>query len=372
MLSDKTKLLKTLILDIIDKDADRRMAEENLTELQALIDAVGGIVVEKIIQKRGRPSAKTFLGSGKIREAANFAKEENIELIILNGMLKPNQYLHLQKVFPKMKLWDRVDLILNIFDKHATSSLAQTQIKLARMKHEIPKIYARQATTLFERAGAGIGTRGAGERGIEEEKRHIRRQIKQLEDQLSLAQTKQGQQRKRRKRTGMITATLVGYTNVGKSSLMRHLTKKKGIISNNALFTTLETKLGRCWNSVLQQEILIADTIGFIRDLPPSLISSFLATLEEAKKSDILVHVIDVSDPKFYEKIKVVEEILKQIGCENIPRIYVFNKIDQKKRVPIKTINRRFKKFFPVFISCVKKEGIEDLKTQIGSLINFL
>ncbi len=362
------KQYKTILLDIIPKDTDRRLAEENLTELQELIDAVGGILIKKVIQKRGRPSAKTFLGTGKIEEVSAFCKTEQIDLTIINGMLKPNQYVHLQKFFPKKKLWDRVDLILNIFDKHADSQSAKLQIKLARLQHEIPKIYARESTTLFERAGAGIGTRGMGEKGIEAEKRHIRQQIKQLEDKIKAIQVSQENQRKRRKRTGMMTTALVGYTNAGKSTLMRTLSKKKEVISDNALFTTLDTKVGKVWLPETNTEILLADTIGFIRDLPPNLISSFLATLEEAKQADLLLHVIDVSDPKFEEKIEVVEKILEQIGCHEIPTLYVFNKIDQLK-YPLKSWQIKWARDFPpVFISCVKKQGLEKVKERLSQL----
>ncbi len=359
------KKMKTLILDIIDKDENRCTAEENLEELQQLIIAAGGITIEKIIQKRGRPSAKTFLGTGKIEEAAQFVKENEIELIIINGMLKPNQYLHLQKVFPKKKLWDRVDLILKIFDRHAVSRLAQLQIKLAKLQHEIPKLYARHATTLFERAGAGIGTRGLGEKGIEAEKRHIRRQIKQLEEKIQALQIVQKNQRKHRKRTGILTAALVGYTNAGKSSLMKVLTKNKDIEVNDALFVTLDTKIGKTWLPTAEQEILVADTIGFIRDLPPDLISSFLATLEEAQEAHLLLHVIDASDPQCTEKIKIVETILDQIGCQEIPRLYIFNKIDRLQK-PKKFSTFRKKK---VFVSCVSRKGIEELKEELGKFL---
>lgn len=364
--------LPTLILDIVPKEVPRKQAEENLEELLDLVKTAGGIVVEKIIQKRGRPSSKTFLGSGKIEEAADFAKANNIKLVILNGTLKPNQYIHLGKLFPKMKLWDRVDLILNIFEKHANAPEAKMQIKLARMHHEIPKIYARESTTLFERAGAGIGTRGAGEKGIEAEKRHIRKQIKTMEEKLKNIQKKQHTQHRARKKTGMPVVALVGYTNAGKSSLMRLLTRKKGVKVDDALFVTLETKMGKLFLPNARKNVLVADTIGFIRDLPPNLISSFLTTLQEAREADLLLHVIDFSDPKYEEKIQVVEEILEKIGCKNIPKIYVCNKLDRvsekdlyKKGNVCFLAKKKYEEFSPQFVSVVEKEGIEELKSEI-------
>lgn len=364
-------LHKTLILDVIPSDMKRSIAEENLEELLELIQTVGGIVVEKIIQKRGRPSAKTFLGSGKIEEAADFAKQQKIDLIIVNGELKPNQYLHLGKLFPEKKVWDRVDLILNIFEKHAGSPEAKLQIKAARLHHDIPKIYARQSTTLFERSGAGIGTRGAGEKGIEEEKRHIRRLIKSTERKLESMQKQQGHQRNSRKNHHFPMIACVGYTNAGKSCLMKCLTKKE-VIVRDALFATLETRIGKFWLPEQKREVLLADTIGFLRDLPPKLISSFLATLQEAQEADLLLHIIDGSDPRCLEKIVVVNSILEKLNCQNIPQILVFNKMDRIP-APLKDICflplREYPNHKSVCISALKKTGIDDLKKAISEVL---
>ncbi len=366
--------LKTIVLDVIPRAASRSLAEENLNELLSLAKTAGGIVVEKIIQKRGRPSGKTFLGIGKIDEVAEYVKQNAIDLVIINGTLKPHQYVNLGEKFPKIKLWDRVDLILNIFDQHASAPEAKLQIKLARMYHEIPKIYARESTTLFERAGAGIGTRGAGEKGIEAEKRHIRTQIKNIKKRLEVMQKKQSSQRKNRLQTGMSTVAIVGYTNAGKSSLMKALTKKENIRIDDALFVTLETKIGSLWLPDANKNVLVADTIGFIRDLPPDLVSSFLTTLQEAREADFLLHVIDISDQKYLEKIRVVEDIIEQLNCSHIPKMYVLNKADQVVGF-IETLqgNAHFiipavaEPFSPVFTSTKKAFGIEELKTAISN-----
>ncbi len=363
---------QTLIIDVIPPEFPRRRIDARLSELQSLIKTVGGITVRRIIQKRGRPSAKTYLGTGKIEEASVIAKEEGINLIIVNGRLKPNQYLHLQKMFPKMKLWDRVDLILGIFDLHAESALAKLQIKLARLKHEIPKIYAREATTLFERAGAGIGTRGMGEKGIEAEKRHIRAQTKQLQDKIDRLTTKRSQQRlHRRRRSGLPTVALVGYTNAGKSSLMQRLTKKEGVKACDELFTTLDTKVGQCWLPELGRAVFLADTIGFIGDLPPTLVTSFLTTLEEAQHADLLLHVIDSADPKLHYKVQTVQEILVELGCENIPQLMVFNKLDQiDPACQSLWASKHWARRHPVVeISVRAKEGLPELRSEIARLL---
>lgn len=321
--------LKTIVLDVVPHGTSRRKTEKDLQELLSLVRTVGGIVVEKVIQKRGRPSAKTFLGSGKIQEAAEFCKHEKNGLVIINGSLKPHQYVNLGKVFPQeIKIWDRVDLILKIFDRHASAPEAKMQIQLAKLHHEIPKIYARESTTLFERAGAGIGTRGAGEKGIVEEKRHIRRQIKTVERKLQEFQKKQASQRKARKKTGMPIVALVGYTNAGKSSLMKLLSKKDGIQIDDALFVTLETKIGKVWLPDSGKNFLLADTIGFLKDLPPDLITSFKTTLQEATEANLLLHVVDISEPDYQEKIAIVNSILKDIGCGDTPCLYILNKND--------------------------------------------
>ena len=366
----KKKALRTLILDIVEKGTTNQEAEIRLTELKSLIQTLGGIVVERIIQRRGRPSAKTFLGTGKIKEAAEYAKEKKIQLIIINGILKPNQYLHLQNLFPKIKLWDRTDLILNIFDCHAATPLSQLQIKYARLQHEIPKIYAREATTLFERAGAGIGTRGPGEKGIEAEKRHIRAQIKQVKKKIETYQRTQDAQRKKRERTALPTIALVGYTNAGKSSLMKTYTKKENIKVDDALFVTLDTKIGKMWIPTMNQEILLADTIGFISDLPPTLIEAFLTTLQEAQIAFLLLHVVDISDENYAEKIKVVNDILKQLKCDHIPSLMVFNKTDKISPFEKAFLREEHAALRPIFTSPLTKEGTAYLKDRIGTALN--
>ncbi len=369
----KQPTLKSIILDVVPQGTKQGVAEENLQELVSLVQTAGGIVIEKIIQKRGRPSGKTFFGSGKIEEVAEYALENKIDLIIVNDSLKPNQYVNLGKMFPDIKVWDRMDLILNIFDQHASAPEAKLQIKLARMYHEIPKIYARDATTLFERAGAGIGTRGAGEKGIEDEKRHIRSQIKNIKERLQVMQKKQGAQRKNRSQTGMPTVAIVGYTNAGKSSLMKVLTKKDNIRIDDALFVTLETKIGNLWLPTVNKNVLVADTIGFIRDLPPELVSSFLTTLEEARHAELLLHVVDVSDPKYLEKITVVNSILAQLNCSTIPTRVVLNKADrladfaliQSENACLR-LPPKLRALQPILISTTAKFGIETLKETIS------
>jgi GTP-binding protein HflX len=362
------KIINCVLLDVVPKEFSKIQIADTLTELKNLTETVGGLVVKKIIQRRGTPSPKTYLGSGKAEEAVELVKDLDIDVVICNTILKPNQIMHLNKIFGK-DIWDRVDLILNIFDKHAKSDEAYLQIKLARLKHEFPKLYFRQATTLFERSGAGIGTRGIGEKGIEEEKRHLRRRIKDLEKKIKGFEVIRDNQRKHRKRSNQVTVAIIGYTNAGKSELLRALTNKKNIYIADELFATLDTRIGKAWIPELNKTILFADTIGFLKDLPPFLIASFEATLMEAKEADILLHVIDATDKRILPKIKAVEEVLANLDCLDIPTIYAFNKIDLLKGKTPKIPKRKAFKD-PILISAVTKEGLSELKTRIAEKLS--
>ncbi|MGE3279103.1 MAG: GTPase HflX [Candidatus Altimarinota bacterium] len=367
---------KTIVVDIIPPDKTTSQARQEVDELCRLVETYGGIVILEVLQKRGRPSSKTFLGEGKAEEAAEKAKEHKVDMVIINGFLKPAQSTHLRKLFsydPKdltgqkdIPIWDRTDIILKIFEKHAKSQKALLQIKLAQLKHQIPKIYQYQ-TKLFDKERGGIsGNRGAGEKGIEQEKRHIRNQIKEVEKKLELVKNTHTNQRERRKKNGLKTVALVGYTNAGKSTLLKALTKKDTYIADE-LFATLDTKLGSIWlpdanNPWKGEKVLIADTIGFIQNLPPHLIESFKATLDEVQEADLILHVIDSSDPEQAMKIKVVDDILQDLVDEQTSIVRVFNKSDQQ------TYCLREQKG-QLCVSAGKKTGLDDLKEGVQKLI---
>lgn len=360
---------KTLLIDVIPPGKSRDQAEREIQELSRLVKTYGGIVIDKVLQNRGRPSAKTYLGTGKAAEAAQYAKENKIDIVIINDFLKPAQIKHLSQLFTHdanditgksdIPIWDRTDIILKIFEKHAKSQKAKLQIKLAQLKHQIPKVYHYQ-TGLFDKERGGIsGTRGAGEKGIEQEKRHIRAQIKDVEKKLEKVVKNHANQRQRRKRAGLKTVALVGYTNAGKSTLLRALTNKEAYVADE-LFATLDTKLGALW---VGEKVLLADTIGFIQNLPPHLIESFKATLEEVEEADLLLHIIDSSDPNQNDKIAVVEDILAELIDENTPIIPVFNKQDQQKYCSIHQKNQ-------LSVTFKAKKSLETLKNAIKSHIS--
>lgn len=367
MVKKKKQVLKVILIDVIPKDVSLESARKNLAELSRLVETYGGMVIVKVIQKRGRPSMKTYLGTGKALEVTQIAEEEDADLVILNGLLKPNQIQYLFTIF-KIPVWDRIDIILKIFDKHAKTDEAKMQIELARLKHEFPKLYGQG--TRLSRLGGGIATRGPGEKYLETKKRHIRARIKEIEKKLAVIKKVHKGQRQVRKRKNLRTLALVGYTNSGKTTLLKSLTHKKNLYIADELFATLETKIGDVWLPDLQEKILIADTIGFIQDLPPFLIKSFLATLDEVQDADLLLHVIDVSDSEMTHKIEVVEEILKELNCENKKKIYVFNKIDLvEDEAVLNKLKSSYAAFNPVFISAENKIGISRLKERIEKII---
>ncbi len=366
------EIKKTILIDIVPPKKSMEAARLEMEELVRLVDTYGGIVIEKVMQNRGRPSAKTYLGTGKAEDIATIAKEKKVDMIIVNDFLKPAQIKNLTSMFSHnnkditgesdIPIWDRTDIILKIFEKHAKSQQAKLQIKLAQLKHEIPKVYHYQ-TGLFDKERGGIsGTRGAGEKGIEQDKRHIRAQIKEVEKKLTQLKKTHEQQRDRRRRAGLKTVALVGYTNAGKSTLLKALTNKKTYIADE-LFATLDTKLGSVWladpdSTYEGEKVLIADTIGFIQNLPPHLIESFKATLGEVEEADLLIHLVDCSDHEQNLKIKTVNDILEQLVDKDVPQLMVYNKSDQQTLCFPEQVGK-------ILVSAFEKESLKPLKEAL-------
>ena len=360
--------MRVILADIVPKDVPKPEAEKHFAELARLIETLGGMSIVKIIQKRGRPSGKTYLGTGKSEEIGLLAKEVKADAVVVNDILKGNQIFELTNRIPVLIL-DRVDVILRIFDKHATTLESKLQIRRARLEYDIPKIYGRAATTLFEREKGGIGVdRGAGETGIEIEKRHIREQIKKIDQKIEKLKKNRQNQRRNRVRNNFLTVALVGYTNCGKSTLLKALTGKQGY-ADDKLFTTLDPRIGKVFLAKVKNKVLISDTIGFIENLPPMLIAAFKATLEEVQYADLIIHVFDVSDsPEEIERKKeTVTEILKDLGCAEKVGILLANKIDL---LPLETLNKVLKNKSFVAISAHKKKNLRVLKEKIESCIS--
>ena len=359
--------MRAIVVDVIPKNKPLSEARKDLEEISRLVETYGGAVIVKIIQKRGRPSAKTFVGTGKAEEIKNIAAELKADVAIFNNILKPNQVKYLDEILD-VEIWDRIDTILKIFEKHADTSEAKLQIQLARLKHSFPKLYGK-GIDLAQQAGIKGLRAGPGEKLLEVKKRHIRRLIKELEYKLAGMRAVRIEQRAIHKRKGMPVIALIGYTNSGKSTLIKALTGKN-VKSADQLFTTLDTRIGHIWSNRIKSNLLIADTIGFIRNMPPFLIESFYATLEIVREADILAHVIDIIDPDMEEKINVVENVLKELNVFNKPKIYIFNKIDNWRKADGCTeLRLKYKKFNPIFISAEKGTGLKKLQTAMVNLV---
>lgn len=362
------KTLRVLPIHVINPRADKEKSVRVGEELESLIATLGGVVVDRIIQKLDNPDNSTFIGRGKVEEVLKKITEEKIDVVVLNTTAKPRQIHALktrfQKVNPMIDVWDRVDLILHIFDKHAKTTEAKLQIQLARMRYMGPRIYGMGF--IMSRQGGGIGTSGVGETNTELMKRHWRSEMKKVTDLLGKITDNKMKHLERRKRSGIKTISIVGYTNAGKSSLFNRLTGKDTFVEN-VLFATLDSTAGRIFLPDIQQEVLITDTIGFIRNLPPRLVDAFKSTLLESLHADVLLHVVDASDPEFALKIDVVNDILKDLGKNIDESLYIFNKIDLVHDIDKKSILAKYGEHSPVFVSIKNDEGIPQVLKSIST-----
>lgn len=359
--------LRFILVDVVPPNVRREEAVNRLNEMVSLIDTFGGATVVKIIQRRASPDSHTYVGSGKAEEIADIIRSGAIDGLVINDIVKPGQLFNLQKMYWDLKhdiqVWDRVDLIINIFDKHAHTAEAKLQIKLARMRHMGPRIFGLGGSVL-SRQGGGIGTRGIGETNTELMKRHWRTEMAKVEAELKKLEAGREQQLRRRKQLGFRTLAIVGYTNAGKSTLFNMVTGKVKR-AEDKLFATLDSTVGKLFLPEFGSEVLVSDTIGFIQNLPTNLVKAFKSTLMESIDADILLHVIDAADPKMYEKISAVEHVLEELGIRTKPTVYVFNKIDQLSRLELLAILEHYRQYTPQLISAQTGIGIPELKETL-------
>lgn len=351
---------RAMLIDIIPPQLKKEDAFERMEELEELVRTFGGAVIVKKYQRRATPNNKTFIGSGKVEEILQDGKEQKIQLLVLNHILKPRQVYALQEALrpAKIEVWDRIDLILKIFAKHASTTEARLEIELASIRHMGPRIYG-MGMELSRQAG-GIGTVGIGEKNTEIMKRHLREQEKSVREKLKKYANTRELQRDRRARQEFKTYALVGYTNAGKTSLFNRLTKRKEYAANK-LFATLDTRIGSVYIPESQSKVLFSDTIGFIKNLPPELINAFEATLSEASHADVIVHVVDVSHAKMQEQILVVNDVLERLKMHEKPQMLVFNKADLLSKEARALLEELYKNQSPIFLSALTGEGVEEL-----------
>jgi GTP-binding protein HflX len=328
--------------------------ESSLRELSLLTETAQAEAVVTITQKRERKDASFYIGKGKVEEIGRVAEELEVDMIIFNAELSPSQLKNLELNLP-CKVIDRTQLILDIFALRARSKEGQLQVELAQYKYLLPRIVGRGKT--LSRLGGGIGTRGPGETKLEVERRHIRRRMNEIETTLEKIVSHRERYRERRKKNNVWQVALVGYTNAGKSTLLNQLTGSDSYVENQ-LFATLDptTKQIKLPSGI---DILISDTVGFIQDLPTTLIAAFRSTLEEVKEADLILHVIDSQDSQYQEQIDVVEHLIRDLGAGHISTVKVFNKKD------LPPVNDLLIGKDDLYVSAFNKDDLERIKQRV-------
>jgi len=317
---------KAVLIGVIDQDTSEEEAKDHIEELAFLAETAGAVTKKKFLQKLRVPDPKTFIGSGKLEEIKEYVVANDIDLVIFDDDLSPSQLRNIERVL-EVKILDRSNLILDIFASRAQTAHARTQVELAQYQYLLPRL--TRMWTHLERQQGGIGMRGPGERQIETDRRIIKDKIALLKKKLSEIDKQKAVQRSNRGQ--LVRVALVGYTNVGKSTIMNALSKSD-VFAEDKLFATLDTTVRKVVIDNLP--FLLTDTVGFIRKLPHQLIESFKSTLDEVRESDLLIHVVDISHPNFEDHFNVVNKTLAEIDKEEKPTIVVFNKIDAYRYVP--------------------------------------
>ncbi len=366
---------KAVLVGLVSSSQDEKQAREYLDELEFLTDTAGAVVLKKFTQKLDVPNTATFVGTGKLEEIRTFIKATEADTVIFDDELTPTQLRNIERNL-ECKVLDRTNLILDIFAKRAKTAHAKTQVELAQYQYLLPRL--TRMWTHLERQQGGIGMRGPGETQIETDRRIILDKIALLKEKLKKIDMQKSIQRKNRGK--LVRVALVGYTNVGKSTIM-NMISKSDVFAENKLFATLDTTVRKVVIGNLP--FLLADTVGFIRKLPHGLVESFKSTLDEVREADILLHVVDIAHPGFEEQIETVNSTLQEINAGDKPTIYVFNKIDifTYTKKDEDDLSMRTKENFSLeewknswmakhntpslFISAKLKENLEDFKTNL-------
>lgn len=343
-------------------------AEERAAELKELVLSTGAKVIDELIVRRERIEPACYIGKGKVEEIANTCADKNITVVVFNNDLSGTQQRNLEEVI-KRKVIDRTQLILDIFARRARSNEGKAQVELAQLLYRLPRLTGKGAQ--LSRLGGGIGTVGPGEQKLEVDRRRIRSRIFKLKEELKDLSSRRGMMRKKRERFSLPTIAIIGYTNVGKSTLINALTRSD-IVVQDKLFSTLDPTVRR-YTMPNKSIVLFVDTVGFIDNLPHNLVEAFKATLEEVVEADLLLHLVDISHPKAREQSDAVYKVLEEIGAKDKPVITILNKIDKMEdKAVIEKAKASFLGAIPV--SAIKKEGfkelIEKILTKLADMID--
>ena len=371
---------KAVLIGVINRTQNEEKVKEYLDELEFLTYTAGGEVTKRFVQRVDVPNPKTMIGSGKMKEVEDFVEENEIGSVIFDDELTPGQQRNIEKQL-RCKILDRTSLILDIFAQRAQTSYSRTQVELAQYEYLLPRLTG--LWTHLERQKGGIGMRGPGETEIETDRRIVRDRISLLKKKLTKIDRQMETQRGNR--GALVRVALVGYTNVGKSTLM-NVISKSDVFAENKLFATLDTTVRKVVIGNLP--LLLSDTVGFIRKLPTQLVESFKSTLDEVREADLLLHVVDISHPNFEEHIDSVNKILGEIDCADKKTIMVFNKIDQYQHETIDNddlVTERTTRHFTIddwkstwmqrmgenalFISALKKQNLDEFRKRVYNVV---
>ncbi len=371
--AEQLRMGRAALVGVSTRDNNAQEVEKGLDELARLLDTAGGTAVIRVTQHKETFDPATIIGSGKVREIGELCQNNDISLVIFDMELSPSQIRNLEDEIGDIakendiRVLDRSMLILDIFALHAVSAEGKVQVELAQLKYTAPRLTGRGKD--MSRLGGGIGTRGPGESQLESDRRHIQRRIRALEAQLEEMDGNRRTMRATRDRSGIPRAAIVGYTNAGKSTLLNRLTDA-GILAENKLFATLDPTT-RQYTLPSGDKILLTDTVGFIRKLPHHLVSAFRSTLDEAALCDLLLILIDASDPECQSQLECTEELLRELGAGDKPKLYVFNQCDKPEAKAMFALpDHSYHSENTVFISAKTGEGIDALLTALQHLLH--
>ncbi len=359
----EVEVQKAFLIGVLLPDSDLETEERSLDELELLTDTAGSDPIGRELVRRDAPDAAYYIGSGKAKELRGVTQALDIDVVVFDNELSPAQQRNLQQVF-ECDVVDREALILDIFAQHATSREGALQVELALLRYRLPRL--RGMGKQLSQQGAGIGTRGPGETKLETDRRRIESKIAKLVRELKALASTRTTQRKARRRAAMPQVALIGYTNAGKSTLLNRVTEAD-VLAEDRLFSTLDSTVRRA-DLPDGQTVLLSDTVGFVRRLPHHLVEAFRSTLDDVKDSDLLLHLVDASDPDPEGQIAAVHEVITEVGADEVPELIVFNKIDLADPMDI----GRLRRLYPdaPTISALTGEGVEDLLAFLGDRLH--
>ena len=363
-LFDEKEITGAVLVSVRTSRDDEHECEASLEELGRLLETAGGELIAEVVQVRENPDPRTFIGSGKLAEIRDICESTGAKLVIFDGELSPAQIKNAEDAIGDVTVIDRPMLILDIFALHARTGEGKLQVELAQLRYTIPRLTGHG--TEMSRLGGGIGTRGPGETKLESDRRHIKRRIASLEEQIREMEKNRMVQREKRDRSGIFRIAVAGYTNAGKSTLLNRLTGA-GILAEDKLFATLDPTT-RKFTLPSGTDVLLTDTVGFIRNLPTQLIKAFRSTLEEVMYCDAILIVADVSDPEYGSQLAVTEELINDLGASDKPVIYAFNKCDVRPEGFTPPSGMRDRR--GVCISALTGDGMEDLGELLDRTAN--